>query len=219
LLTTFIQDAAHEFRTPLTTIGSSSYLIVRSDDQAHRARKAAQIELSIQRITRLVDMLTLMASLENGDAPLPGLPVDVVKVLNDVCEGATDNLTVAVPHDLPHIMGNGDQLTTALAQIIDNACRFTPATGTIRLVAGTEPEHIWITVRDAGPGISAEALPHIFKTFWRQDGAHTTPGLGLGLPIARRIIEAHGGTIDVTSIDGQGTTVRVRLPLADTPPT
>lgn len=73
--------------------------------------------------------------------------------------------------------------------------------------------HIWIEISDTGPGIADDHLSHIFDTFWRQDAAHTTPGLGLGLPIARKIIRMHGGDIDVTSILGQGSTFRVWLPI------
>lgn len=79
--------------------------------------------------------------------------------------------------------------------------------------AGCTEENIWINVRDTGIGISADDLPHIFETFWRHDEAHSTPGFGLGLPIAKRIIERHGGSITVESQLGLGSTFSVTLPV------
>jgi len=223
LLTDFIKNAAHEFRTPLATISTSNYIMLRSDDPVNRAKKSAQIEMQIKRITRLVDSLLLMTRLEANDALVPA-PVDAGAVLQSIYAKAAK--TCAKKHELYcdiapgllSIRGDADYLSDALQQIIDNACRFTPDGGKIEMKAENIGDHIQIEICDDGPGIPQNAQPHIFETFWRQDFAHSTPGFGLGLPIARRIIEQHGGDIHIESEDGQGTTVRVRLPFVASQP-
>jgi len=219
LLTTFFQNAAHEFRTPLATISSGAYLMSRSDDPEYRTQKTEQITAQVQRITRLVDSLLLMTRLESNDA-LAIHPVDLRGVLRSVCAKAekvctrNHDLHCDIAPDLPAIMGDANYLSDALQQIIDNACRLTPDGGKIDVKATSGDACIQIEIGDSGPGISEEMLPRIFETFWRQDTAHSTPGFGLGLPIAQKIIERHGGKITVESEEGQGTTVRVCLPIA-----
>ena len=190
----------------------------RSDDPERRAQKARQIEQQIQRITRLVDSLLLMTRLE-GNETWTSNRIDPGEILRSVCVAAEEacarnhQLDYTIAPDLPSIIGDEDYLSDALQQIIDNACRFTLDGGKIDVTAENAEDHIQITIRDNGPGISQEVLPHIFETFWRQDSAHSTPGFGLGLPIAQKIIERHGGTITVESQEGQGATFRVNLPI------
>jgi len=219
MLRDFIESAAHEFRTPLSTISTSTHLMARSDDSQRRAEKAAQIQQRIQQITTLVDTLLLMAKLES-DHRVARQSVDVTALLAMICQKsltAGDAPQAALHCEqeaaLPPIEGDPVQLETALHHMIDNARRYTPADGTIAVRAGRLDRHLWIEISDTGPGIADDDLARIFDTFWRQDTAHTTPGFGLGLPIARKIIRMHGGDIDVTSILGQGSTFRVWLPI------
>jgi signal transduction histidine kinase len=111
-------------------------------------------------------------------------------------------------------MGEQDYLIDAVGQLLDNARRFTPPDGTITLATGADNGHVWIEVRDTGPGISEKMLSTIFETFWREDVAHSTPGFGLGLSISKKIIEMHGGTLEVHSVPRQGSTFRALLPAA-----
>ncbi|MFP4323163.1 MAG: PAS domain S-box protein [Anaerolineales bacterium] len=219
LLTTFFQNAAHEFRTPLSIILTSAQLILRVDDPERRTQKAERIEAQIERITRLVDSLLLMTHLASNGSPLTDV-VDTKAAVQKACQNVTNeyatrhHLHFEIPPDLPTVMGQSDYLSAALAQILDNACRFTPPGGEIVLQAGHKDAHIYVEIRDNGPGIASADLPQVFETFWRKDSAHTTPGFGLGLPIAQRIIQQHGGEITLTSQEGSGTTVRVTLPTA-----
>lgn len=219
LLTIFFENAAHEFRTPLAVINSSAYLISRFDDPERRTQKAEQITAQVQRITRLVDSLLLMTRLESNGTLASNL-VDLGEILQSVCGRAESictsghDLRYDIAPDLPSISGDVNYLDDALQQIIDNACRFTPDGGEIEVKAANNGACIYIEIRDSGPGIPQEMLPHIFETFWRQDAAHSTPGFGLGLPIAQRIVERHGGKISVESEVGQGTTVHISLPIA-----
>lgn len=223
LLTGFIRDAAHEFRTPLSVINSSAYLMIRAQDEAQREMKAAQISEQVERITRLVDLLLLMARLESTQT-LATQPVKIAGILPDVCEKMGSQCTKShrlekrIPAELPDVAGDALYLTDAFRQILDNACRYTPENGVITVSAGAEDAQVWVEVHDTGIGIPETALPHVFKTFWRHDDAHTTPGFGLGLSIAQKIIERHGGAISVSSAVGQGTVVRVILPALIGPP-
>jgi len=218
LLATFFQNAAHEFRTPLAIISSSAYLMSRAEDPERRAQKVQQIEMHITRITRLLDSLLLMTRLESNGT-LANSPVNVAEILQSICQEAKEShaknhdLSCDIASDLPQISGDAEYLSDALEQIIDNAYRYTPENGKIEVQATDADDHIWIEIRDSGPGIAKETLPHIFETFWREDVAHSTPGFGLGLPIAQKIVEQHGGEITISSEEGEGTTVRVILPI------
>ncbi|MFN8530605.1 MAG: sensor histidine kinase [Anaerolineae bacterium] len=144
---------------------------------------------------------------------------DLTDVIDSVCHGVlkkfetVPSLHLELGSSLPRIRGDFDYLSDALGQILENALRFTLPDGTVTIVTGATESSVWIEVRDTGIGIEEDELPHIFETFWRNDKAHTTPGFGLGLPIAKRIIAQHNGEISVSSYQGQGTTFRVTLPL------
>jgi signal transduction histidine kinase len=113
------------------------------------------------------------------------------------------------------VEGNAADLHLALGNIVDNAIRFTSSGGNIQIQTGRHAEGIFIAIVDSGVGIDADVLPHIFERFYRADQAHTTRGFGLGLPIAQRIIEGHGGRIEVESVVNEGTTVKVILPIKE----
>ena len=219
LLTSFIQDAAHEFRTPLTIINTSAYLMSRSEDAEHRLGKFTRIESQTQLITKLVDMLLLMSNLESYELPTK-TTVDLQALIHEVRQEMQEKFSTRyhmewdVASELPQIIGNAQLLTEAFRQIIENACRFTPEGGKITFAAQTDDQQVAITVQDTGRGIQQEDLPRIFDTFWRQDTAHSISGLGLGLPIVQKIIERHGGEITIESEEEQGTTVRISLPVA-----
>lgn len=221
LLTHFIKHATHEFRTPLTTINSSAYLIRRSGKPDYVERKTYQISEQVARITRLVDTLLLMATLEDSstvarDPVSIHALVDFVRRRFDQAHGDCQidrRLHIDVQPDLPPLLGDATHLENALLQLVDNACRYSEDSDEIRLSIRSTNEAILLEVRDEGPGIAPEVLPYIFETFWREDSAHSTPGFGLGLPIARRIISLHNGKITVESVPGAGSTFTIALPV------
>lgn len=222
LLTTFVQNVAHEFRTPLSVISSSAYLMSKSDDSERRLSKAETIQQQVSRTAQLVEMLLMMVKLESSVSVLQA-SVDINVIFNQVCEdlahsyGDKPELCIEGQTNLPLVLGNWDYLYTAFQQLLDNAFRFTPINGEITVVWSQTDTDVWLELRDTGSGISDENLNHIFTTFWRQDTAHSTPGFGLGLTIAQKIIQIHGGTIDVESKVDEGSTFRVRLPIAPQP--
>lgn len=218
LLKSFIQNASHEFRTPLSIISNGSYLIQRSDDAAYRQAKDEVIQEQITRITHLVDMLLLMATIESGDLTTAH-PIYLQSLMNGLeyyrstKYPAEPALAYAVAPDLPPIMGNPIYFQIALEQIIDNAYRFTPPGSFVALRAWRAGERLMLEIHDTGKGIDFETLPHIFEAFWRNDTAHTTPGFGLGLTLAQRVMAQLGGEINIDSPANEGTTVRVALPV------
>lgn len=218
LLTTFIQNASHEFKTPLTVINSTAHLMMRIDDPDKRSPKAEMIEQQVRRISRLVDMLLLVTKLESQDA-LIRVPVNLNAVITEVCEDLMAKgykgpiIRCQQQANLPRVMGDAEYLSEAIKQILDNAYRFTPPEGTVVVETGLLGGCVWLDVQDTGPGIPAEDVSNVFETFWRLDEAHTTPGFGLGLSIARKIIQLHGGDISVESAIGQGSTFRITLPV------
>lgn len=219
LLTNFIRDAAHEFRTPLTTISASSYLMARTDDPVYRKTKADKVEAQIKQIVTLVERLILMVRLQS-ETGREQSSLDIGVLLRELCDEvvatrpATQTLKCELAPNLPHINGNTDDLVEAFKQLIENACRFSLDDATIHVSGHHGDNVVHIEIHDNGPGIAPEALPHIFKMFWRADVAHTSPGFGLGLPIAQKIIEQHNGHLTITNAEKGGVRVLVLLPVA-----
>lgn len=213
LLANFIEKVSHEFRTPLSTIGTSVYLMTRTQDHERLLKRADQVQGQIARIARLVDMQLLMVRLDS-DVVLNMKPLDLNKLCQTVQAGYTSPpaLHYRPGHDLPPIVGNADLLETALAQLLENARHHTPPEGSITLATGHDPHSIWVEVADTGSGIAPENHVNVFKAFWREDLAHTHPGFGLGLPIVQRIAETHGGTVYLDSAIGVGSRFRMIFP-------
>lgn len=220
LLSTFVQNTAHEFRTPLSIIISSADLLFRSTTPEQQLRKLGQIDAQVQQINKLVDRMLLMVKIESK-TKLPQLQVN----LEEVVEVACQSISTAHGHkllfnrpdklDLPKVTGDADDLVDAFKQVLENAYHFTPPGGTITLTTGITGNRVWLEVRDTGAGIDAESLPRIFEAFWRHDAAHSTPGFGLGLSIAQKIVQRHGGAIEVESAVGMGSAFRIWLPMAE----
>lgn len=223
LLSGFIRDASHEFRTPLASIRLSVHLAGKTTDANRRDHHLRNIDTQIDNITGLLESLVLMARLDSGSALLMGL-IDLNQLALEVSEGyqeqcAENNLrfSLDLSSGLPPIWANAETLTTALANLVKNAVQFTRPGGSIRLITCPGDREVYMQVEDTGVGISREHLSAIFTRFYRVDTSHTTPGFGLGLTIAQRIVERHGGRIEVESAPGVGSVFRIRLPLNHVP--
>lgn len=217
LLTTFIQNASHEFRTPLTTIMANNYLIPKLDDLPKRQERSEIIQSQVQRISNLVDMLLLMAKIESDSTHHPK-PLQLLPVIKRIADdyrlkfGNKPALSLDLSPNLPNVFGDEDHLEITIRQLLDNAYRFTSVDGSITVSTGAT-DTVWIRIQDTGHGIANEDLPHVFETFWRKDEAHSMHGFGLGLPIAQKIIEQHNGTLEIESVLEAGTTVSITLPI------
>lgn len=207
----FIADASHELRTPLTAIRGNVGLLQRVTDLSPRDREETLADLSseVERMSRLVNDLLLLARADAG-AHLQLGPVDLVPVLRAavrearfLSEGVTVQLE-SVPDEM-WVNGDADRLTQVLLILLDNAIKYTPGGGMVTVSAKLDGDRVRIAVRDTGVGISADELPRVFDRFFRGDRARPTDGAGLGLSIARWIVDEHRGTIRLQSHPNDGT--------------
>jgi two-component system, sporulation sensor kinase E len=220
ILAAFVQDVSHEFANPISVIKNSVYLALNTADTNRRAHHLEVVNGQIFHVEKLVEGLLTMSRLDSG-FPFRCEPVPLGKVLQAIhesLEGAAQqkNITVLLDwaDDLPPVMGDQKYLNMALRHLVDNAIQYTPLGGTITVRATPHSDQIVIDVSDTGIGIAPEHLDAIFQRFFRVERARTERGAGLGLPIARAIIERHGGVIEVESTPGTGSTFRIFLPIS-----
>jgi two-component system OmpR family sensor kinase/two-component system sensor histidine kinase BaeS len=229
-----LSDVAHELRTPLAVI--QGQIEALSDGIfPPTAENLAPLEMQIQQLTRLVEDLRTLAHADAGRLDLERVPVDLHDVVSDLVIGMATMASARqvmleqdVQPDLPRVDADPVRLRQVLGNVVANALRHTSAGGAVRVSAERAPADmdegagessmVRIEVFDNGPGISEQDLPHVFERFYRADSSRTraTGGSGLGLAIARRLTEAHGGTIGIDSAVGAGTTVTLLWPVAPT---
>jgi len=220
-----IAMVSHELRPPLNAmLGWVSLLNSGKLDKEAQARALEVIERNARAQAQLIDDLLDSARVASGNLRLDLHPVDLAQVMEkalDAMHPAAEAKSVAVTADLDRPLemaaGDPDRLHQVVANLLSNAVKFTPGGGAIAVTLKRDGEEARITVRDSGDGISAAFLPHVFERFRQgEEGpGRRQGGLGLGLAIARHIVEQHGGTIRVDSPgEGQGATFTVSLPLA-----
>lgn len=220
----FLANVTHELKTPLTSIQGFAQAILDDTAQSPEALKqaASVIFNESTRMHRLVlDLLTL-SRLETGTADLVRAPLDLALVLQSVVDKfsiqaaqAKVDLRADIHAPLPAI-GDGDRLAQVFTNLVDNALKFSPPGSQVLVSAGIASDGILIRVADNGPGIPAEYQTRIFERFFQVDKSRrggATRGVGLGLPIARQIVVAHGGRIWVESTPGMGSHFFVSLPV------
>jgi PAS domain S-box-containing protein len=218
VLREFIRGVSHEFRTPLSVINTSLYLAERSKTDEQRERQFGKIAEQADGILRLVDALVIMSHLDSGIIEHIGI-VNFNTVINnsmrriqELHPDRTSAIHIDIKNELPSVLGNSERLEMACVNLLDNALRYSD--NDVHVTAIAKDSHIRVEFRDQGIGISAEDLPLIFEKFFRVDKAHSTRGFGLGLSIAQRIIENHGGTITVESTPDEGSMFAITLPVA-----
>ncbi len=219
LLTTFIDKAAHEFRTPLTTIATSSDILQRlvagEIEKSHKFLKT--IQSGVQDISHLLDDMLSIVELETADRT-NFKRIDMGNLVKGMVEQyqlrGTHDVQLLIENDGPFaVQGTHSFLIKAIDELLDNAAKFSPAAGQIVTRLAVQDQQVVFEIQDSGPGIEAHDLPHVFDQFYRADQVHTSRGFGLGLPITRRIIEMHGGKIGLQSTSGGGARVTMTLPL------
>jgi signal transduction histidine kinase len=218
LLSNFVTQTSHEFRTPLTNIELRASLLDRVADPEKRRQYVREIRDQVAGMNELLNASLLMARLDSG-MDMDFAPVDVVVLFRLVCanleESAEKNeirLIIDEGISLPPIRANRSMLQAALTHLIENALRYTPPGGTVQIGGHRDGDQIVIEVRDTGIGMTHEQARRIFERFYRVDEAHSTRGFGLGLPIVKKIVEVHSGRIEVQSEPDQGSVFRVLLP-------
>lgn len=220
ILANFIQDALHEFHTPLTIIKTQLYLMNRAATDSKEQQSLRQLENQADAIQGLVNALAMMARLDQEESTTKRAVIQPGSLVSEVCQLLAGDaqvgqvsLIVSPQPDLPAIHANTQDLALAVNAVVSNAIRYTPPGGTVRVTTSQRQNDVLITVSDSGIGIAAEDMPHIFERFWRADKARTQRGFGLGLPIACRIVENHYGRIEVHSTPGEGSTFSLILPI------
>jgi signal transduction histidine kinase len=215
----FVADASHELRTPLTTIRGNLGLLKRRPPIAADDERAVVDDMveETDRLIRLTNDLLTLARSDAGRA-LRHDPVPIVPLSDDICRQArllAEQRTIAC-EDVPEVsvLGDQDAIKQVLLILLDNALKYTPAGGTITIGAEKTDRAVNIRIADTGPGIAPDDLPHIFERFYRSDESRTGAGAGLGLAIAKELIEAQQGKISVASEVGKGSTFIVMLPVA-----
>ncbi len=219
ILASFVRDASHEFRTPLSVINTRLYLMEKISDPKRHVEYIEGIKEQADRILKLVESLIMMSRLDSMTRiTLERIDLNRVLVLANVSAQATAKragitLDLELAPEALIIQGNDNELITALSSILDNAFSYTPRGGRIAVRSSRlNQQEAVIEVRDNGVGISAEELPHIFERFYRVERARSTHGFGLGLPIARKIVEMHRGRIEAESVVDKGTVFRLIFP-------
>jgi PAS domain S-box-containing protein len=220
ILSDFITHASHEFRTPLATINTSIYLLDKTPDIEERKQRLVRMQEQVKHIVRLVDDLATMTRLENhiefssGHIQINDLMHAIVRKLQPTVADKELSVQLSLEDNLPEILGEINDLEMAIKHLVNNALRYTPATGSITINTCANEESVVVEVHDSGAGMSEKVMSRIFERFYRLDEAHSTPGFGLGLPIAQKIVERHGGKIEVESKIGQGSIFTILLPVA-----
>jgi PAS domain S-box-containing protein len=224
----FIEKASHEFRTPLSIIRTGTHLARRTQDSAKLEAQLQKIDDQVDRLNRLLSDMLGIVSLEtalesrqetvNINDSVRGVYEQIVLVAQR--RGQTFILTLWADELL--VKATANRLQQALIEIVFNAVRYTPMAGKIRISTERDGNDAIISVHDTGIGIEKENLDKIFSMLYREDSSHNTSGFGLGLSVAKNIIDSFGGQIRVQSQKGVGSTFSVVLPLvvtADARPT
>jgi len=221
-----IGDVAHELRTPLTVIKGTMEGLMDGVLPAESATYQ-QVHQEADRLQRLVADLQELSRVESGAVPLDLQPVPVGRLVETVVSRMERlfvdkdvRLDVELPDQLLEVLADEDRLTQVLVNVVGNALKYTQAGGQVEISAREKDRQILLAVKDTGIGISAEHLPHVFTRFYRVDKsrARASGGSGIGLTIAKSIVEAHGGRIWVESGgEGKGSTFYITLPVASHP--
>ena len=219
----FTADASHELKTPLTVLRAGVERAITHPSASPELMETLEETLiEVNLMTEIVDSLLTLARVDEGRAPLHLEPTDVRDLLGEISEtasilGEQAHVSVAV-EDPAHALVlplDRARVRQLLLNLLTNAIKFTPRGGDVSITCAETPESVVVVVADTGIGIASGDLPHVFDRFWRAEATRSRvqrQGSGLGLAICRWIAEAHGGSIDVQSRRGDGTTFTVTLP-------
>jgi len=212
----FVANVSHEMRTPLASIKGYSETLLDGDiDAKRRGEFLRVIDRQATRMSRIIDDLLMLSRLETERLYMVLTPVDLKELIISTVRGfekqARDRdieLNTHIPEDLPGVSGDGGRIEQVLVNLLDNAIKYTPAGGSVRVSAGGEDGYARVDVSDTGIGIPPGDIARIFERFYRVDKARSRDlgGTGLGLAIVKHIIQGHNGKLHVESTPGHGST-------------
>jgi signal transduction histidine kinase len=215
----FVANASHELRTPLTLVRASAEVARRGlAENDRRYTQLGDILDECDHMSRLVDDLLLLSRLDANTLPLLRQPVAVAELLTGLQRqvgrvAEAQQVQLEAGPMAGTLLGDPDRVRQVLLILLDNALQHTPVGGRIRMEADVRGRWVEVKVSDTGAGIAPEHLPHVFERFHRAAGKAEGRGAGLGLAIARALVTAQGGQIELASQVGRGTVALVRWPL------
>ncbi len=221
-----IGNISHEFRTPLSGIKAMVETLRDGavDDKATAGDFLARIDSEVDRLTQLVAELTELSRIETGKTELEKeavnlnqLVVEVIAQLSPQAERQKLAISQDFAADLPSVPADKDRVRQVIANLVHNAIKFTRPGGRITITTRTLEESVVVDIADTGIGIPKEDLARVFERFYKGDKARAGEGSGMGLAIAKHVVEAHGGSIRVRSEEDKGSTFSFSLPLKATP--
>jgi two-component system phosphate regulon sensor histidine kinase PhoR len=221
----FVANVSHELRTPLTVIKGYVETLQDGalDDRARAQQYLATVQRHTENLTSLVDDLLSLSRLDSSAAVPSPRPVHLGKVAHKVAESMTPQahkmghkLVLQIADGLCPVIGNPEYLERAIANLVENAIKYTREQGLIKLLVSADHDQVIVEVIDNGVGIAADDVPRIFERFYRIERSRSRDagGTGLGLSIVKHIVQAHGGQIEVVSTPGVGSTFRMKFPAA-----
>lgn len=215
----FVENVSHEFKTPLSAIEGYATLLQKPGlSEEKRAEYTGKILYNTRRLSTLTSNILLLSRLENQELDIPRETFCLDEQLREVIlsqeEGwAGKDLELEVDLDSADYRGNRDLLAQVWQNLLGNAVKFAPERGLVRVLLRREENRLRVSVVDTGPGMSGEVQRRVFEKFYQGDPSRASQGNGLGLALAKRVVDLHGGEIVVSSKEGKGTTFTVYLPL------